>query len=52
MFPSGVISHNGDIAWPLRSPFSTPLDSFLWVSFFKKLKCISISRNRYYRIER
>lgn len=30
MFPNRVISRNGDIAWPPRSPDLTPPDFFLW----------------------
>lgn len=34
MFPNRVISRNGDIAWPPRSPDLTPPDFCLW-GFFK-----------------
>lgn len=30
MFPNKVISNNGDILWPARSPDLSPLDYFLW----------------------
>jgi len=29
-FPNRVVSKNGDIPWPLRSPDLTPYDYFLW----------------------
>lgn len=30
MFPQKVISNNGDVRWPARSPDLSPLDYFLW----------------------
>lgn len=30
MFPGRVISNNGDVQWPPRSPDLSPLDFFLW----------------------
>lgn len=30
MFPNKVISNNGDVRWPARSPDLSPLDYFLW----------------------
>lgn len=30
MFPGKVISNNGDIRWPARSPDLSPLDYYLW----------------------
>lgn len=30
MFPGKVISNNGDILWPARSPDLSPLDYYLW----------------------
>ena len=30
LFPNRVVSRNGDISWPPRSPDLTPCDYFLW----------------------
>jgi len=37
MFPNRVISRNGDIACPPRSPDLTPPDFFLWIYLKSKV---------------